>query len=76
MKVVLPQTMTNPVPLQTDPLTKVMDPVKLLAALDSNTWSLKQPIESIIKKRAKQLQRRKTPAEGSQEDDAEEQLAS
>ena len=46
-----------------DPLTKVMEPVKLVEALDSNSWSLKQPIESILKKRAKQLQRRKTPVE-------------
>ena len=55
-----------------DPLTKVMDPIKLLDALDSYKWSLKQPIESIIKKRAKQLQRRKTPAE-EQLDEVEDQ---
>ena len=45
-----------------DPLTKVMDPAKLQAALDTNTWDLRQPTESVVKKRAKQLQRRKTAA--------------
>ena len=43
-----------------DPLTKVMEPVKLTQALDSNEWDLTQPIESLLKKRAKQVQRRKT----------------
>ena len=42
-----------------DPLTKVMDPIKLQTALDTNEWSLVQPLESLAKKRAKQLQRRK-----------------
>ena len=46
-----------------DPLTKVMEPWKLDEALDTNYWSLKQPIDSIMKKRAKQLQRRKTKDE-------------
>ena len=46
-----------------DPLTKVMEPVKLNEALNSNYWNLSQPIESVLKKRAKQLQRRKTPIE-------------
>ena len=41
-----------------DPLTKVMEPWKLDEALETNYWSLKQPIESILKKKAKQLQRR------------------
>ena len=59
-----------------DPLTKVMDPVKLLDALDTNRWSLKQPIESIIKKRAKQLQRRKNPVDETHEDDVEQQQSS
>jgi hypothetical protein len=57
-----------------DPLTKVVDPVKLLDALDTNRRSLKQPIESIIKKRAKQLQRRKTLVEHG--DEVEQQLSS
>ena len=43
-----------------DPLTKAMDPSKMQTALDSNFWDLSQPIESVIKKRAKQLSRRKT----------------
>ena len=43
-----------------DPLTKTMEPDKLLEALDSNRWNFKQPIESVLKKKAKQLARRKT----------------
>ena len=43
-----------------DPLTKAMDATKLMSALDTNTWSIVQPHESIIKKRAKQLARSKT----------------
>ena len=43
-----------------DPLTKAMDAAKLMAALDSNWWSIVQPHESIVKKRAKQLARSKT----------------
>ena len=34
-----------------DPMTKVMDPVKLHEALDTNTWNVKQPVESILKSR-------------------------
>ena len=37
-----------------DPLTKVMEPWKLDEALNTNYWSLKQPINSIMKKRAKE----------------------
>ena len=44
-----------------DPMTKAMSSEKLYAALDSNSWSLEQPIESFLKKRAKQAERRKTP---------------
>ena len=40
-----------------DGLTKQMDPEKLVAAINTNTWSLKQPIESILRKRDKQRQR-------------------
>ena len=43
-----------------DPLTKQMDPTKLLEAIASNFWSLKQPLESVLIKRRRQLQRRKT----------------
>ena len=47
-----------------DPMTKVMDPVKLLTALETNVLDVQQPLDSIIKKRAKQLQRRKVVPEG------------
>ena len=40
-----------------DALTKQMSPEKLVAAINTNTWSLEQPIESIVKKRDKQRQR-------------------
>ena len=43
-----------------DPMTKVMEPDKLQEALDSNYWNFEQPIESVLKKRAKQLKRKKT----------------
>ena len=43
-----------------DPMTKIMDPIKLQTALDTNEWSMTQPLESLAKQRAKQLQRRKT----------------
>ena len=43
-----------------DPLTKKMDAKKMWDALDSNYWDMKQPIESLRKKRLKQEQRRKT----------------
>ena len=42
-------------------MTKAMSSEKLYAALDTNHWSMEQPIESLMKKRAKQAQRRKTP---------------
>eukprot|EP00971_Amphidinium_carterae_P352490 6492618-Amphidinium_carterae.1 len=42
-----------------DPLTKAMDPSKLLEALRTNHLDLNQPHESVQKKRAKQLARRK-----------------
>ena len=32
-----------------------------MGAMDSNIWNIRQPIESIVKKRAKQLARRKNP---------------
>ena len=43
-----------------DPLTKSMDPDKLRVALKTNHWDLNAPVESVIKKRAKQLQRSKS----------------
>ena len=42
-----------------DPVTKIMEPVKLVQALDSNIWDCKQPIESLHKKPTTQLQRKK-----------------
>ena len=53
-----------------DPFTKAMEPDKLVAALDSNLWDIEQPIESVIKKKAKQLARRKLKAD-DQEAEAE-----
>ena len=52
-----------------DPLTKVMSPDKLVTAMQSNYWDTSQPIESVVKKRAKQLARRKTPIPPSAEKD-------
>ena len=61
-----------------DPLTKAMSSEKLYEALDSNFWDLKQPIESIEKKRLKQRQRRKTPLDypetGDEGDKAEQEM--
>ena len=42
-----------------DPLTKVMEPVKLVHVLETNELDVEQPLDSVLKKRAKQLQRRK-----------------
>ena len=52
-----------------DPMTKVMDPVKLLTAMETNVLDVEQPFDSIIKKRAKQLQRRKVVPEGDTQGD-------
>ena len=41
-----------------DCLTKLMDSSKLMESLDTNYWSCEQPIESLMKKRVKQAQRR------------------
>ena len=43
-----------------DPLTKRMDAKKLWEALESNFWDMKQPIESLRRKKLKQEQRRGT----------------
>ena len=40
-----------------DPLTKVMEPDKLVAAMQTGYWDIEQPIESVMKKRAKQAAR-------------------
>ncbi len=43
--------------------------------MGSNFWDVKQPIESIEKKRQKQRQRRKTPLEEDElEDKAEQEM--
>lgn len=42
----------------TDPLTKVIDPAKLIEALQTNRWNVEQPVNAVIVKKAKQLQRR------------------
>ena len=42
-----------------DPLTKVMEPVKLVHVLETNELDVEQPLDSVLKKRAKQLQKRK-----------------
>ena len=41
-----------------DPLTKRMEGAKLTNVIDSNYWDLRQPHEALMKKRAKQAQRR------------------
>lgn len=46
-----------------DPLTEIMDPVKLVRALETNQWNVEQLINSVIVEEATQLQRRKTTAE-------------
>ena len=46
-----------------DPLAKAMSAQKMCIALDTNTWDIRQPVESILKKRLKQIQRRKTPVD-------------
>ena len=43
-----------------DPMTKIMEPDKLVAVMKTGYWNIEQPIESVLKKRAKQLARRKT----------------
>jgi hypothetical protein len=58
-----------------DPLTKAMDSSKLVEALTNNFWDFNQPVESALKKRAKQLQRRKTK-DVDPTDSAEESLSS
>ena len=48
-----------------DALTKQMSPEKLVAAIDTNSWSLEQPIESLVRKRDKQRQRAAEGEEGA-----------
>ena len=59
-----------------DPLTKQMEAIKLIEALDSNMWNIRQPIESIVKKRAKQLSRRKNPEQVPEATEATEESES
>ena len=49
-----------------NPLTEAMEPDKIIAALDSNFWDIEQPIASVLKKKAKQLARKKVKAEGKE----------
>ena len=42
-----------------DALTKQMSPEKLVAAIDTNTWSLEQPIESIVRESQTEINRRR-----------------
>ena len=48
--------------MSSDPLTKVMESTKLVECLTTNKLNIEPPTDSVIKKRAKQLQRRKTAA--------------
>ena len=41
-----------------DPLTKIMEPEKLLEVLEKNRWDSDQPLASLQKKRVKQAQRK------------------
>ena len=41
-------------------LNKILSPDRLWAMIEDNYWNIEQPIESIEKKRKKQMQRRKT----------------
>ena len=54
-----------------DPLTKLMASSKLSEAIETNWLDTSQPIDSVIKKRAKQLQRRRRPLESNTGDDVE-----
>ena len=51
-----------------DPLTKEMEADKLIAFLETNVWDISQPIESVQKKRAKQVARRKAMATYERDD--------
>ena len=55
-----------------DPLTKVMGCTKLVRAIETNRWSLAQPLESLQKKRIKQKQRAKKGSEEADLDGADE----
>ena len=50
-----------------DPMTKIMEPDKLVQVMQTGYWNIEQPIESVLKKKAKQLARRKTPIEATEE---------
>ena len=53
-----------------DPMTKVMEPDKLHTALDNNRWNFEQPIEAVLKKRAKQLKRKKNAISSGEDHDS------
>ena len=55
-----------------DPMTTVMDKVKLLTAMETNVLDVEQPLDSILKKRAKQLQRRKVIPELDMQNDVQQ----
>ncbi len=46
-----------------DPMTKVMDPKKLVEIMETGIWDLRQPIESLQKKRIKQQERHEAAKE-------------
>ena len=52
-----------------DCLTKPMAPEKLIEAIETNYWDLRQPIASLQKKRHKQQQRRKKAEKHSDDDE-------
>ena len=54
-----------------DPMTNVMDPVKLLTAIETHVLDVEQPLDSIMKERAKQPQRRKVIPEGDMQSDVQ-----
>lgn len=45
------------------PFTKIMHPVQLVQAVETNKWNVEQPISSVIVKKVKQLRRGKAIAE-------------
>ena len=50
-----------------DPLTKAMDPEKLIYVMTHGYYDIKQPIESLAKKRQKQAQRRKDAGDATED---------
>ena len=58
-----------------DCLTKLMNPEKLIEAIETNYWDLRQPIASLQKKRHKQQQRRKKVEKHSDDEAADDESA-